>query len=247
MLNDKEHLPAFSYYNLEGRSDVILMCEHASNHIPGAFHNLGLSQDQVNDHIGWDIGALAVAKALADKIDAPLIYSNYSRLLIDLNRILDNPGLIPSISENHQIVGNQNLNEEERNTRINAFYTPFHDAVTSLIGIQRAKNKTLKIVSVHSFTPVFLGQQRPWEIGVLYKDAKHFAQGVIENLAAQQLNVGMNEPYDIDVNEDMTIPIHGDNQQIPALLLEIRNDLIRADKGVEEWAVRLEKALKTKN
>lgn len=223
------------------------MCEHASNYIPDAFHNLGLSQDQVNDHIGWDIGALDVAKALADKLDAPLIYSNYSRLLIDLNRILENPGLIPSVSENHQIAGNQNLTEEQRQERIDTLYTPFHDAAANLINTQKTKHKALKIVSIHSFTPIFLGQQRPWPIGVLYGQAQNFAQQVINNLSYQKLNVGVNEPYEIDIEEDMTIPFHGDNNLIPALLLEIRNDLISTNTGVEEWAERLEKALKTKN
>ncbi len=80
--------PAVEMVNAAGRSPIVLLCEHASCHIPADYGRLGLPEAEVKRHIGWDIGAADVARGLSARLDAPLFLGTYSRLLIDLNRPL---------------------------------------------------------------------------------------------------------------------------------------------------------------
>ena len=78
--------PAFSVHNEKGRAPLLLLCDHASKAVPAALSDLGLPQDVLSRHIGWDIGGLDTALELARLLDAPLVASGYSRLVIDCNR-----------------------------------------------------------------------------------------------------------------------------------------------------------------
>ena len=100
-------------YNPNGKANIIFICEHASNHIPPEYDNLGLSQEQLELHIAWDIGIAEVTRNLSQMLDAPAILAKFSRLLIDANRALDQHGLIPTMSDGHEIHGNHNLSKED--------------------------------------------------------------------------------------------------------------------------------------
>src|SRR3546814_3095271 len=91
--------PPFAIYNRRGRSALVLVCEHASNRMPERYQRLGLSENDLLRHIAWDMGALEVAQACAERLDAPLISATYSRLLLDLNRPLDADDSIVAPSE----------------------------------------------------------------------------------------------------------------------------------------------------
>ena len=78
----------YEFINETSLSDVVLVCEHASNFIPSEYCRLGLGEDDIQRHIGWDIGAAEVTRGLAQKLGAAALLGNYSRLLIDLNRPL---------------------------------------------------------------------------------------------------------------------------------------------------------------
>ena len=75
-------------------SPYVLVCDHASWQVPSSLEGLGVAERHLKRHIGWDIGALGVARRLSNILDAPLIWLNYSRLVIDCNRVLDHPALI---------------------------------------------------------------------------------------------------------------------------------------------------------
>ncbi|MBE9605803.1 N-formylglutamate amidohydrolase [Acetobacteraceae bacterium H6797] len=227
--------PAFTAENLAGRSPCLLLCEHASNRIPRALGDLGLPPGEIERHIGRDIGALVMARALSRHLDAALFSTGYSRLVIDCNRPLSRPGSIPEISEETVVPGNLGLSAADRAARQNELFHPFHDAVTAHLDATPARRC---VIGVHSFTPSYRGVSRPWEAGFLYASAGRFAAPMMEGLRAQGFTVGDNEPYVIDA-DDYTVPVHGEARGLPSLLIEIRQDLIAHDAAALDWARRL--------
>ena len=235
--------PAYGVVNPDGASPYVLICEHASPRIPRALGDLGLPLTERMRHIGWDIGAQALALRLSAALDAPLFIANYSRLVVDCNRPLDNPTMIPQISETTEIPGNLGLSDAAKQARIDALFHPFHAAIARRLDARQAAGQPSIVVGVHSFTPVYKGQSRPWHAGILYGQAQAFGQAILADLARDPaLNLAANEPYRID-SDDYTVPIHGDARGLPAVLLEIRHDLIDAMPGVEDWTRHLARAL----
>jgi len=231
--------PPFTLYRSQGKSDVLLVCEHASRFIPPPLNRLGLSAEAAKEHIAWDIGALALALELSRQLDAPLLVAGYSRLLIDLNRPLDAQDCIPVHSEIYPIAGNQGLPPATRRYREHCLYHPFQQQLARLIQQRRAAGFSTRLVAVHSFTPVYNGHARPWPIGILFGRAGQYAEKLLEGLRQYRLNIGMNQPYRITDAGDMTIPVHGDAQGIDAVLLELRNDGLRSEQDIKTWARRL--------
>ena len=225
--------PAFTSERLEGRFPCLLLCEHASNRIPRALGDLGLPPGEIGRHIGWDIGALSLARGLSRRLDAALFATGYSRLVIDCNRPLGAPSSIPEQSEDTIVPGNIGLSANDRAARAEALFHPFHDAVSAHL---EAHAERRCVIGVHSFTPCYRGVARPWQAGFLYADAHRFAAPLIEGLRAQGICVGDNEPYTIDPAEDYTVPVHGQARGLPSLLIEIRQDLIADHAGADHWA-----------
>lgn len=235
--------PAAETVNPDGTSPYVLLCEHASNHIPARYEKLGLDDGELTRHIAWDIGVAPIARDLSKALDAPLILSGYSRLLIDCNRPVGVPTSIPEISESTRIPGNEDLSAEERQRRADDFYWPFQQAVADLLDRRQAAGKRSIVFGVHSFTPVFKGFQRPWHAGILFRKSKAYGEALVAALQEPGLNVVANEPYRIDDESDQTVPVHGEARGLDAVLIEIRQDLIADDAGQAQWAKRLAPAL----
>lgn len=236
--------PAVTAENEEGASPYVLLCEHASNYIPASCRGLGLEVADLRRHIAWDIGGADLARLLSRLLDAPLFLSGYSRLLIDCNRPLGTPTSIPARSEDTDIPGNHGLTVAERDRRAAAYFTPFHDRVAAALDRRARSSRPTIVVGVHSFTPVFQGVPRPWQAGVLYAGAVPFGQALVARLGAEAgLCVGDNQPYQIEPEHDYTVPVHGDGRGLPAALIEVRQDLLAAPGGPQEWAGRLAPAL----
>jgi predicted N-formylglutamate amidohydrolase len=228
--------PVYTLSQEDSGHPVILVCEHASPYIPQQLERLGLSREAAREHIAWDIGALDLAQQLSKALGATLISAGYSRLLIDLNRPLDAPDSIPARSEIYPVAGNQNLDERTRQYRRDCLFSPFHQRLSALIDARLAAGRAVRVVGIHSFTPIYFGQPRPLEIGVLYARAQAYAQRLLDGLAAQGLKVAANQPYEINPLEDMTVPFHGDRRGIEAVLIEVRNDLLRSPQAVKTWS-----------
>ncbi|MFL1516341.1 N-formylglutamate amidohydrolase [Pseudomonas prosekii] len=228
--------PAYTLSREASEHPLILVCEHASRFIPPALNDLGLNAEAARQHIAWDIGALALAERLAETLGATLLAANYSRLLIDLNRPRHAPDSIPGQSEIYQVPGNQQLDEATREHRRQMLFKPFHTRLQTLIDERVAQGRPVRVVGIHSFTPVYYGQQRPLEAGVLFGEARQYAQNVLDGLARHPLKVAGNQPYKIDPLGDMTVPVHGDARGLQALLIEVRNDLLRTPENVDRWA-----------
>ncbi|MER9442699.1 N-formylglutamate amidohydrolase [Mesorhizobium sp. M0340] len=140
--------------------------------------------------------------------------------------------------------GDVGLDPEERSRRAEIMFAPFHDRVAAHLDNRAKQGRATRIATIHSFTPVFLGVRRPGHAGVLYDRAIDFGQAVLAGLRADiALNVAANEPYVISRDGDYAIPVHGDDRGIPAVLIEIRQDLLAGRSGIEEWAKRLAAAL----
>lgn len=236
--------PPYGVINPDGVSDLLLLCEHALPRIPRRLNHLGLPKSERLRHIGWDIGALALARDLSARLDAALFHTNYSRLVVDCNRPLDNPALMPAVSESTVVPGNLNLDAAARAERLEALFHPFQAAVSRRLDLRQAAARRTFVVGIHSYTPVYKGQARPWDAGVLYAGATEFAGRLMDALRQEaDLLIGENEPYRID-HDDYTVPVHGDARGLPALLIEVRQDLIGSAQGVAEWAERLERCLR---
>ncbi len=168
--------------NPEGSSPYVFTCDHASNFVPQAFGTLGLAPEEFERHIAWDPGALPVARLMARALDATLVETCVSRLIIDCNRPLDAHNLIPETSETTTIPGNAGLSATDRQVRIDLAWRPFHDAVEQTIEARLAAGRETRLVSVHSFTPVYFGKQRPWHIGIIHDEDERIATPLVRAL-----------------------------------------------------------------
>jgi predicted N-formylglutamate amidohydrolase len=226
--------------NPTGRSPILLICEHASNHLPARYGTLGLDAGQLESHIAWDPGALGVAQALSRLLDAPLVHAGVSRLVLDLNREPSAPDSIWTLSERTSIPGNLDLSSEERAFRVREVYDAFHDAVDDFADARKAAGQLAAVVSIHSFTPVYRDVPRPWQIGLIFNEDERLARfaeaGLLQDAA---LNVGMNEPYSPADRVFHTLERHAERRGLAPLMIEIRNDLIRTEDGQVSWANRL--------
>jgi predicted N-formylglutamate amidohydrolase len=243
-LLDLDEPPPYGVINPDGTSELLLLCEHALPRIPRRLAHLGLPKSERLRHIGWDIGALSLARDLSARLDAALFHTGYSRLVVDCNRPIDNPSLMPETSESTAIPGNSGLSAAERAERLETLFYPFQAAVSRRLDLRAAEGKPTFVVGVHSYTPVYKEFARPWHAGILYAGATEFAGRMIRALAQEDtLVIGDNEPYRID-SDDYTVPVHGDARGFPAVLIEVRHDLISTAQGVAEWAPRLERCLR---
>ncbi len=233
--------PAVEVVNADGSGSAVLVCDHASNRVPQRLGALGLDAARLADHIGWDAGAADVARRLAAQLDAPLVLSGYSRLVIDCNRPLRSAESIAEQSAGVSVPGNLGLSPAERESRINALFRPYHDAIDRLLDDRSRRPHVL--LSIHSFTPVLNDRARPWHIGVCYGHNRELAALMLEALARSGgFTVGDNEPYPIDDDIDCTIPVHGEGRGLPSAMIEIRHDGIRTAEGAAVWAQRLAQA-----
>ena len=227
--------------NARGASPFVIACDHASNRIPARYGDLGLTETQRLSHIAWDPGALAVSLALSDLLDAPLVQSTVSRLIIDCNRDLDAPDLIWKLSEATRIEANEQVDDTERRYRINHYHRPYHASLETLLEARRHAGRETILVCMHSFTPVYLGVARPWPIGLIHGVDTRYTKAVFDALKAEDpnLNVGWNEPYAALNGVTLTLEKHGDGRGLDATMIEIPHDEILEPAGVSRWADRL--------
>jgi predicted N-formylglutamate amidohydrolase len=218
----------------------VIVCDHASNRLPESLGSLGLPAGEIETHIGWDIGAAAVARHLSAMLDAPLVLSGYSRLVIDCNRPPRVASSIPATSGGVAIPGNEGLDAAARDARIRTFFEPYHAAISALLDARANLPGGPVLFSIHSFTPELLGQKRPWNIGLLYGEDTRLAHPFRDSLRRDPgLCVGDNEPYRVSAETDYSVPVHGVARGILHTAFEIRQDGVAHDGGASAWAERI--------
>ena len=223
--------------NCSGLSPFVLVCDHASNYLPPHLGTLGLKDTDMLSHIAWDPGALPVALKMAAMLDATLVEAGVSRLAIDCNRPLDAPDLIPAVSETTLIPGNAGLSEANGAERIALSWKPFHDAIEALVDERVTASRETWLVSIHSFTPVYRGVSRPWEIGIIHDGDERLSAPLIGELEAlKRFTVGDNEPYSPADRVYFTLERHARSRGLPCAMIEIRNNEIADEAGQKKWA-----------
>ena len=229
---------AYELHNERADGDLLFFCDHASNAIPPELGDLGLGASDLSRHIAYDIGAAALTRALADRFGAPAILARWSRLLVDLNRGADDPTVVMKLSDGRIVPGNRHLDRAGIADRIARYHAPYHTALAGRVAAMRAQARVPVLVSMHSFTPVWRGAKRPWEIGVLWDRDGRLAKPLMARLAARGIPAGDNEPYSGALEND-SLYRHGTMNGLPHVLIEIRQDLIGSPEGVALWAQRL--------
>ncbi|MHA1536965.1 MAG: N-formylglutamate amidohydrolase [Alphaproteobacteria bacterium] len=236
--------PAFEIVNPDGAAPFLLICDHASALVPRALGGLGLDEAVRTRHIGWDIGAAELARRLSARFDAPLILSGYSRLVIDCNREFDDPTSIPIVSDGVEIPGNRAIGAAQAAARQRLFFAPYHDAIEARIARFRGAGHAPAVISMHSMTPVFEGQERPWEVCVLWNQDPRVAVPFLENLHGDGgIAVGDNQPYSGREDYGYSIRHHAEDPGLPHILIEVRQDLIDTNHGAAHWSERVARSL----
>jgi predicted N-formylglutamate amidohydrolase len=214
--------------NMSGAGKFLFVCEHASRTIPEALGTLGLSAEALVSHIAWDPGALAISRMMAKSLNSALIFQRFSRLAYDCNRPPEAADAMPAISEIYTVPGNADLDEHARRIRTEALYLPFTAALADLISKRRASGQETVLVTVHSFTPVYKGQSRAVEIGILHDADSRLADAMLALASnTKDFDVRRNAPYGPQDGVTHTLKRHGLENGLLNVMIEVRNDLIQ--------------------
>jgi predicted N-formylglutamate amidohydrolase len=194
---------------------------------------LGIAPQDLARHIAYDVGARGLSLALAERLDAPMVESTFSRLVIDPNRGEDDPTLVMKLYDGTIIPANRHADAAEIARRIETLHRPYHAAYETLA----ARRADTVICAIHSFTPQLRGRPpRPWQAAVLYSHQDtRLALPLIQALRDAGIVTGDNEPYSGHLDGD-SIDAHALQNNRPNVLLEVRNDLIAQEDGQIAWA-----------
>src|SRR5260370_34572848 len=207
--------PPVTVDNENGTSPLLIVADHGGKHFPRRLGQLGLSNAECGRHIAWDIGVGAVCCLIGKALNAVVIRQNYSRLVIDCNRMPGSGTSILDLSELTRVPGNIGLSERQKLARVREIFRAYHDRIATDLDRRREAARPTALISVHSFTPVFKTVARLWHVGVLYNRDPRFAQILMEALHCEEgLVVGDNEPYSVTDASDYTIPVHGEQRDL---------------------------------
>lgn len=237
--------PVVEVLNAEASAPILLVCDHASNRIPRALAGLGLEAEALHRHIAYDIGAAALTRLLAARLEACAVLTGYSRLVIDVNRQPGDPQSILAVSDGTAVPGNANLSLAEQETRTEIFHWPYHHAIDAAFARLRRVGPEPILFSIHTFTPSLAGLDRIWDLGVLWNRDPRLAVPLIEILSRQRdLCVGDNEPYS---GRDIayTVNLHAGSAGLANAAIEVRQDHCEKEDELRRWAEMLGDALKT--
>jgi predicted N-formylglutamate amidohydrolase len=235
---------AYELFPGDAETRVIIVCDHASNRIPKALGGLGLDEQQLRDHIAWDIGAAAVTRRLQSRFGATAVLGNYSRLVVDLNRSMSDRSAMPPISDGTLVPGNLGLDAAARAARASALFEPYHAVIDRHIAAKLDAGVVPVFFGVHSFTPRFHGTTRPWHAGILWDRDPRLALPMLAALRREAgLFIGDNEPYSGRHPADYSIDHHAEAHGLAYAGIEIRQDLIADANGQDRWADRLSRAI----
>lgn len=227
----------FETTNADGRSKVLLICEHAGRQMPPSLRWLGLAPEHRDSHIVSDIGAREVSLALSRRLDAALVLQRYSRLVYDCNRDWGARDETPSAVDFIEVPGNRNLTQNQRRQRRDQVYGPFRDGTRQIIDQRLRDGRKTAIVTLHSFTPVFKGRVRHLDVGIVHDTDSRLADLMLGRCRpATALDIQRNEPYGPDRGVTHTLKVHGIARGLLNVMIEIRNDHLVDSDGVALFA-----------
>jgi len=215
---------------------ILLVCDHASCRFPVVLGDMGLDPFARRCHLAVDIGAGALTERLARSLGVTAVLQNYSRLVVDCNRELMDPSAFLEYGDGILVPGNRRLHQEDKDLRATALYWPYHSAIDDQVQRLRKTGTAPAFISIHSFTPVLNGEARRWQMGVLWDKDEELREVFLDGLRAGGYVVGDNEPYSGKAPQDFTIDHHAEANELPHVGIEIRQDLVGDDEGVETIA-----------
>ncbi|SFR46126.1 N-formylglutamate amidohydrolase [Litoreibacter janthinus] len=242
-LLSEEEGAAYETLNADGRSPVVFVCEHASNRVPASLNGLGLTQDQLQTHVAWDPGASKLARRLSAVFNASLIEARFSRLVYDCNRPPDAPSAMPADTEVCPIPGNAAITPAARAARAHAIYEPFHREVSRILDGKRKAFIAPVLVTIHSFTPVFHGQKRDVEIGLLHAQDNRLADALMQAMTDAPHDIRFNAPYGPEDGVLHSIEKHLLEGPLPYVMIEVRNDLLASEAGLSNMSALLARSI----
>lgn len=235
--------PSVEIHHRHGQGAVVILCEHASHHIPACYRALGLAPAYRRSHAAWDPGARGVAVSLSERLDAPLVASRISRLVYDCNRPPEAESAMPVCVEVIEVPGNRGLDAAQRAARVEAVYRPFCEAVTEVLAERRARAIPSVLITIHSFTPRFHGERREVEIGILHDADRRLADAMLAQAhRLGQRCIRRNDPYGPEDGVTHSLELHGIGQGLANVMIEVRNDLLATpedQRGIAEELCRL--------
>ncbi len=181
---------------------IIISCEHGGNKIPKEYNYLFKENYEIlTTHKGYDPGALELSQLFFKAIGDYYFYSRTSRLLIELNRSLNNKNLFSSFTKN--------LPFEEKNKIINKYYSPYRNKIENTVTDLIKKNNSVIHFSIHTFTPTLNGKIRNTDIGLLFDPKREFEKSICKSIKKSfkkiypQLKIRFNYPY-LGISDGMT-------------------------------------------
>ncbi len=226
----------FQVLNPLAEIPVLLVCDHASCRFPKSLGDMGLDPFARRCHLAVDIGAGPLTERLAESLGVTAVLAQYSRLVMDCNRQLMDPSAYLEYGDGTVVPGNRNLHQADKDLRASTLYWPYHDALDKQVQRLSKLGPPPAFIAIHSFTPVMNGEARPWEMGVLWDTDMRLRNIFLEGFRAAGYFVGDNEPYSGKAPQDFTIDHHAEEIGLPHIGIEIRQDLIDDDEGVEKIA-----------
>jgi len=223
----------FQVLNPLASEPILLVCDHASCRFPQSLGDMGLDPFARRCHLAVDIGAGPLTEKLADSLGITAVLAQYSRLVMDCNRQLMDPSAFLQFGDGILVPGNRNLHPSDKELRAKTLYWPYHEAVDRQVQRLRAAGPLPAFIAIHSFTPVMNGESRRWEMGVLWDTDTRLRDIFLEDFTAAGYCVGDNQPYSGKAPQDFTIDHHAEEIGLPHIGIEIRQDLIDDEGGVE--------------
>jgi predicted N-formylglutamate amidohydrolase len=225
--------------NRESPAPLLLICEHAGRVVPPPWRSLGVADAILDSHFGSDIGADALVRAIASRFHLPAVLARYSRLFLDYNRLPTEWDCTRPDAGGIPIPGNVDVSGEERGLREAIARRPLEAMIEDALAGRKAA------ISIHTFTPVFYGFQRPWEVGVLWRDDDRLARSLLRSLGnhCPRSRLGDNEPYDLRGVDAFTLKRHAHARGLPGVALEIRNDLLGDASAIDRMATSVGSAI----
>lgn len=231
-LLDPRDPPPYRTLNAASPVPALIVGDHAGRAVPASLGGLGLDPSVFDLHVAWDPGSAQVAAVVASRLDAPAVLGCYSRLVVDLNRRLEDPTAFAERSDGITIPGNVGLSDEDRARRARAIHHPYHDAIAAQLAAMRARGHAPALISIHSCTPVLDSVVRPWHFGVLWNRDGRIAQPLIARLRRiEGLCIGDNQPYSGRHPQSFTLNHHAEAAGLPHVGIEVRQDLVADEEG----------------
>jgi len=211
---------AFECVRGSRKAPIFLTCEHASERLPEPWRWPDADRRLIGTHWAYDLGARELTLELARALDASAVLARFTRLLVDPNRDELNSDLLRKVAEGAVVELNRQVSDSERELRLQSYYRPFHAAVDRELAAVEAPT----LLSVHSFTPVYEGQVRNVELGVLFNAEEEAAHELGECLSRQFEGVAYNEPWSGKAGLIFSAEMHAHRHGRRPLEIEIRQD-----------------------